>query len=376
MTEGVPIAPAALASKIVALLDSASFDTTYKLATLEAIILSVADNLDENGLPPSTLSARDISDRVLQRYWSQAVPFTSSDGETIAHLRQRRAQGGDLISHIAQVRIDLDLTSRTHTLTRAARLDEKKVKKLEEETWKRVVDMPIPRLQRMGSDSGGVEDRFLFEYSWGAKGKKNHVSLARDDDTLHLKPGVAEGLLLLQPLLLRHIETLWVSKVAAWNPAVSDAARLHESLFGSDRLNTKSLVAPLSDLQNGKCFYCATSTAKAPHVDHFLPWSLGHNESIENLVLTCEKCNLSKSATLADVPHLSKWLDRMNPGSEELTVMVDIASRVTRPHHPEITKSQARASYLYLPSSSLLWLGVDSYVPLDGESVSALLTNS
>lgn len=376
MSDETPIEPAALASKIVALLDSASFDTTYKLATLEAIILAVADNLDASGRPPSTLSARDISNRVLQRYWSQAVPFTTSDGETIDHLRQRRAQGGDLISHIAKVRVDLDLTSRAHSLTRATSIDEKTVRKLEEETWRRVVDMPIPRLQRMGSDSGGVEDRFLFDYSWGDKGKKNHVSLAREDDTLFLKPGVAEGLLLLQPLLLRHIETLWVTKVAAWNPAVSDASRLHESLFGSDRLNTKALVEPLSELQNGQCFYCSTTTKKAPHVDHFLPWSLGHNESVENMVLSCEKCNLSKSATLADVPHLSKWLDRMNSGSEESTVLEEIASSVIRPHHPDITKSQARASYLYLPASSLLWLGVDSYVSLDGQSLSAVLTNS
>lgn len=371
-----PIDPASLASKIVSLLNSASFDTTYKLATLEAIILAVADNLDENGHPPSTLSARTISDRVLQRYWFQAVPFTSTDGETIAHLRQRRAQGGDLISRIAGVRLELDLTSRTHTLTRATNLDEKKVKKLKDETWRRVVDMPIPRLQRMGSDSGGVEDRFLFDYAWAAKGTKNHVSLAREDDTLFLKPGVAEGLLLLKPLLLRHIETLWISKVAEWNPSVSDASRLQESLFGSSRLSTTSLVAPLSELQNGKCFYCAASLTKSPHVDHFLPWSLGHNESVENMVLACQKCNLSKSATLADVPHLSKWIGRMDPTSDEAPALSEIASTVARPHHPKITKSQARASYLYIAESSLLWFAVDSYVALDQSAIAALLANA
>ena len=50
--------------------------------------------------------------------------------------------------------------------------------------------------------------------------------------------------------------------------------------------------------QKGKCFWCGESWSRPRcpngHVDHVVPLKLGGSNSPENLVITCETCNLSK----------------------------------------------------------------------------------
>jgi len=52
----------------------------------------------------------------------------------------------------------------------------------------------------------------------------------------------------------------------------------------------------LYEKQDGKCFYCGELlTPNNMQLDHFYPKSLGRINSINNLVLTCSKCNSQKS---------------------------------------------------------------------------------
>jgi len=53
------------------------------------------------------------------------------------------------------------------------------------------------------------------------------------------------------------------------------------------------------------CFYCKGKLSHLPdgvkiHVDHFIPRSYVGNDSMWNFVLSCSRCNLSKSDSLAD----------------------------------------------------------------------------
>jgi 5-methylcytosine-specific restriction endonuclease McrA len=38
------------------------------------------------------------------------------------------------------------------------------------------------------------------------------------------------------------------------------------------------------------------------HLDHVVPWSQGGTHSVENLVVSCAKCNLAKSDDASIVP--------------------------------------------------------------------------
>lgn len=45
------------------------------------------------------------------------------------------------------------------------------------------------------------------------------------------------------------------------------------------------------------CYWCGNSLSlKMPHIDHYIPLSKGGKHIMSNLVVSCEKCNLSKNA--------------------------------------------------------------------------------
>ena len=60
------------------------------------------------------------------------------------------------------------------------------------------------------------------------------------------------------------------------------------------------------------CFYCNSSldTNSQVHVDHFIPWSYIFEDECWNLVLSCDKCNLKKSDSLANESFLKEIIIR------------------------------------------------------------------
>jgi len=91
--------------------------------------------------------------------------------------------------------------------------------------------------------------------------------------------------------------------------AFGDVTDLRDFLFGNKRADLAQIAAILSEVQQGRCFYCQGNLrAASTHVDHFIPWSrypvdLGHN-----FVAACRDCNTAKSDTLAAVDHLNRWV--------------------------------------------------------------------
>jgi len=48
--------------------------------------------------------------------------------------------------------------------------------------------------------------------------------------------------------------------------------------------------------QNKTCYWCNVNCDKNYHIDHYYPLSKGGKHEVENLVISCPKCNLTKSA--------------------------------------------------------------------------------
>ncbi|WP_096187281.1 HNH endonuclease domain-containing protein [Evansella halocellulosilytica] len=68
------------------------------------------------------------------------------------------------------------------------------------------------------------------------------------------------------------------------------------------------------------CFYCnkeLTGKKREIQVDHFIPWSFVQSDNIWNLVLSCNKCNSSKSDKLPNDLYLDYIIDRNNELNEQ-----------------------------------------------------------
>lgn len=73
------------------------------------------------------------------------------------------------------------------------------------------------------------------------------------------------------------------------------------------RARMKGCVVERVDIEKirsgNRCFWCGKKIKKGhKHVDHVMPLALGGSHSENNLVLSCSKCNLSKSAK-----HPNEW---------------------------------------------------------------------
>lgn len=66
-------------------------------------------------------------------------------------------------------------------------------------------------------------------------------------------------------------------------------------LCGTERRNfriTKKMIRLLLEYSNGCCLYCEEMARSNYHVDHIRPIACGGSNHIDNLCLSCPKCNL------------------------------------------------------------------------------------
>ncbi|MDP9407060.1 MAG: HNH endonuclease [Actinomycetota bacterium] len=104
--------------------------------------------------------------------------------------------------------------------------------------------------------------------------------------TVELRPGVADALVSLAGLLRPLLELHWTRAVARLNGTELGEDRLREFLFGASRVSLQRLRPGLTDLQDGRCFYCGTRLRPgSTDVDHVVPWSRVPNDALANLFL-------------------------------------------------------------------------------------------
>jgi hypothetical protein len=145
---------------------------------------------------------------------------------------------------------------------------------------------------------------------------------------------------------------------------------LEEFLFGADRISLEPLRPRLRDIQSNLCFYCGKAIRSASHVDHFVPWSRHFDNSIDNLVLTHDDCNLQKRDYLAAAEHVEHWRERSDRHAADLA---RIARETSWESRPARTFSVARAIYLMLPDDAHLWQSGQKFVLMERPRITVAL---
>lgn len=360
-----------LAERLIQLLDRGGFTATYKYAVLVALMDLCMELTSATGLPPDVITTRQLAEKVIELYWPHCAPYDSERGV----LRQNTGKDdtqAEIIRHILRFREGVDADPAASLPLSRARAAappgayEKLVRVIE---WK-LIEMPLPRLQRIGMQ----EDRFLYEYAFTKEISKKVVSQYQEggggafDNRLLLQPGVSAALLALNGVLRPLIHRQWAMMVAEMNRLKEST--LEEFLFGVDRISLDPVRPRLHALQAGRCFYCSTSIKGPVHVDHFVPWARHADNSVDNLVAAHKDCNLKKSDYLAAAGHVERWRERSARHASELA---RIARETSWESQPARTFSVARAIYFMLPNDARLWQSGQSFVFIERPRIAAAL---
>lgn len=106
----------------------------------------------------------------------------------------------------------------------------------------------------------------------------------------------------------KNIEVNRIKSLEAWRRRV---AKNHEiiavmnhrrraRLINAPGTHTAADIRALYDEQQGQCSYCGIRLFDDYHVDHVQPISRGGSNGVENLLLACPECNLSKNDKTLD----------------------------------------------------------------------------
>ncbi|MDG5790141.1 HNH endonuclease domain-containing protein [Evansella sp. AB-P1] len=128
-----------------------------------------------------------------------------------------------------------------------------------------------------------------------------------------LNPAVYHFMLNYQRLIVNLTNYHMASMIEALNevPSINYLLGKVESI--AKRSSLRPFERLLLQYFEKSCFYCSKTLSqgnKETHVDHFIPWSFVQSDHIWNLVLSCNRCNSSKSDKLPDRNYLEFIIDR------------------------------------------------------------------
>jgi 5-methylcytosine-specific restriction endonuclease McrA len=368
-----PVAdPMAVVERVLQLLDEGAFVATYKHAVLLGLLDVLVARADRDGHPPDAVTTRELAEAVIALYWPQVRPWGEGGIET---LRQNASPGMDIVGFVRAFQLQLGhATGASVPLVRACVLDPDGWKQLRAEVEWKLIEMPLPKLQRVG----GEDVAWLYRIAWddGRNAPKKGTvrayqqgTLGPFDNQIRLLPGVAVALTRLHGVLRPFIQQHWAAKVARLNGL--EEARLQEWLFGAERTSLEPVRAGLVALQEGACFYCGESLRRGQvHVDHFLPWARHPDNALANLVAADSVCNGQKRDFLASGELLGRWRSRLD---QQLPVLNQIAAHARWEVGDERALGAARALYLPLPDDVRLWAGRSRWERLDRRQVREVL---
>jgi len=292
-----------LLESLQSLLRESRYTTTYKFALLHALCdLSLELPAKETRLPLNR-----VAERVIELYWQQVVPFAPFNSRSTLSLRM--STGGPAAAVALVDRLHRQHSGRlTHVRQSGLmnRYSKEMLKLLKQDVLRRLQPVDAPPL--------------LYR-------------LPIVGDSLELLPGVAEMFRRFNWLIIDMIQVRWTAWIERQNPAVSGSDALRQHLFVPDREALRTVVPALLDLQSGRCFYTSASlTRSTADVDHFLPWSITHNNSVGNLVLASKDANRKKADQLASAAKCRIWQAR---NEEHAGALQDIAQTTGLPWQPE-----------------------------------------
>lgn len=342
----------AFAEKLLGLLGEGSFNATYKYAVLLALTDLCLEGSTRSGSAPTSVSTPQLAEKIVELYWPHTLPFKADQV-----LQQNNGGQASILTRIARFRAE-DVGDPSATLQRA-RLSRPVAfaRMLRDVEW-RLVLMPLPKLQRIGD---GVH-AFIYEIAWDDSVRRGQFNSDGFDNLIRFKPGAGEHLVRLAGLIRPLVQREWASLVARFNGL--ERAELDDFLFGARRIALGPLRGDLSELQNGRCFYCDGRMTGRSEVDHFVPWSRYPDDAVGNLVVAHGRCNNAKRDHLASAAHVEAWTQRSIALASDLE---GIASRRAWDWHPARTASVARSIYLRLPEDARLWQEAGLFVAMERE---------
>ncbi len=147
----------AFGERVLTLLDYGSFTATYKYAVLLGLIDLCLEHSGRAGEAPHVLTTVQLAEKVTELYWPQSLPFAAA---TPVVLRQNTSGQAEILSLVARFRgrhVGLPLL----TLAEARRLVPDSLARLVRDVEWKLIEMPLPRLQYLGSayDSFHLSDR-------------------------------------------------------------------------------------------------------------------------------------------------------------------------------------------------------------------------
>jgi len=353
---------AVIAERLLQVIDEGRRTATYKLALLMALIDACATNADAAGRAPTELHTREIARHVLRLYLPHVRSYLAHGDDEPMLLRQITNKNSAVLGAI--LRLHLVGEQTRHRTPESLELHHpSEFRRCLDEVERTFARYPLRLLQVVGNENRP----FLYDIDWAES-----VSLtalhADGGGIVRFRPGAGDELVRLAPLLRPLIELHWVRMVAALNKVDIEGEQLRSHLFGADRTAfPAALRSGLSELQDGRCFYCGNRFTNRSEVDHFVPWSRWPNDAIENLVLA-DSCNNHKRDHLAAGEHAARWSARLAGHSADLAT---IAGRSTWPSEPERTTAIGRASYFHLPSGTPLWVLGGSFADEDPQAIAA-----
>ncbi len=313
--------------KVERLLSNGGFTATYKFALLIALANIAVERGNDSG-DELRVDTEDLGREFARLYWRAPRPF----GDLNAPLKQARSPGDATIIQIVS-----PLAAQTGWSYTRTRQYPAEATAVTDQVRRLVCRYPLYHLQEVRAPGAAADGQDYFLYPKPTANEAERMSLS----FITLKPGVGACLRALHGLVVRLCESEWARWLRKANEELGADSKLEDELFGCERTALTSMVEPLRELQQGRCFYSGVGLgqADAVHVDHFIPWSMFPFDSPFNLVLVHPEANSSKAASLASVRFLDKMLARNRIAADVLTALGGGAG------DPEKFRSVARWAY-------------------------------
>ena len=156
----------AFAEKVLELLEEGRYTATYKYAVLLALMDLCLERTQASGAPPDVVMTPELAEKIVEIYWPHTTPFGEQAPEAWV-LRQNSSGQGEIVSALMRFRSRHAPDAATNWQGRfaAPKHYEALVRSVE---WK-LIEMPLPRLQRMGV----VPVDFVYEIGWNEHCEEN-----------------------------------------------------------------------------------------------------------------------------------------------------------------------------------------------------------
>ncbi|WP_245603123.1 HNH endonuclease [Shewanella fidelis] len=325
------------------LLVEGEFTATYKFALLHALAdicierpLHSDVNANLHDALDSVITIDELVVKFIELYWQHSLPYNGVADEAFVLLQNSGSQSA-LVQDLAAMR-------RQGIRTIGQLKQSQHWKSLLTKTRNTFKQGPLWRLQLLA----GKEECFYYPHD---KSQKHIV----------LNPGIAFCFRRFYDLVVSLARNHWTQKVSAFpaNFAVlGGKGDLSQFLFGSDRNSIISARPLLTEIQQGKCFYCnkplKNDGNNAAEVDHFIPWARYPNDLGHNFVLAHRSCNNAKRDHLAAQRHKERWYEQ-----NIINNAAQITSELSQYFICDSSRSEAITAWAYqlaLQGDSPLWV--------------------